>query len=59
MWIARDKDGSLWIYNEKPKKCDVGWLDEKLTYSSISSELFPDIKWEDDEPTEVEIVIDK
>jgi hypothetical protein len=26
MWIARDADGSLWLYNEKPMKGKHIWL---------------------------------
>ena len=26
MWIARDADGSLWLYNEKPIKGKHIWL---------------------------------
>lgn len=61
MWIARDKDGSLWLYDEKPireEKCSV-WINE----SNITDEgigvlqptMFPSLKWED-EPIEVDLL---
>ena len=43
MYIARDKDGDLYLYKKQPVK-----------YSESS--LFPEVKWEDEEPTEVELV---
>lgn len=54
MWIARDKNNRLFIYtNEKPfKKEDNEW---HITgcYNSVfelPTELFPEVRWEDDEP---------
>lgn len=29
MWIARDKDGSLWLSVNKPTKDPVQWEDEE------------------------------
>lgn len=61
MWIARDKGNELRIYGYKPTKGDEYWKRdwEDDVYGILPDEWYPDIKWEDDEPTEVEIVIKK
>ena len=52
MWIARDRDGSLWLHTNKPNKNMTQWA-EGDDYFEISSELFPEVKWEDEEPIEL------
>lgn len=54
-WIARDKNGFLGAYEDKPVRCDnkKEWLAEKFL-SSMENSFFPDLTWED-EPIEVEI----
>lgn len=39
-WVAREKNGALFLFCEKPKK-----------------EAFPNVKWEDNEPTRIYIRI--
>lgn len=61
-WIARDEDGGLYcFYHGKPIKVDGGdWeLPTKnyWDYVSLDKNLFPQIKWEDEEPTKVELTI--
>lgn len=53
LWIARDKDGTLWIFDKKPCKYGDIWRVENSYYSlsRISNFLFPEIRWEDLEPT--------
>lgn len=61
MWVARDKGGSLYAYDSKPIKEESEWVkasDDK-EYYCIDESLFPEVKWEDPEPTEVEIIIKK
>lgn len=60
MWIARDKNGSLWIYKHKPIKNKFGaWIvavDDSSRYSSpirIWEDIFPEVKWQDKKPTEI------
>lgn len=62
MWVARNKDGSLWICNTKPiRTSDKGnkgyWeyddFDGILEIKDKS--LFSDLTWED-EPLEVELI---
>ena len=61
MWIARDKNRELWLYDEKPTREEKYscWINK----SSITNEgigtlddtMFPELKWED-EPMEVDLV---
>ena len=55
MWIARDKDEELYLFSEKPSKREEFWLMSSATTTVIqlSSELFPEVKWEDEEPKEI------
>lgn len=58
MWVARDKDGTLWLHDSKPYIADSSKGYYKATsgrYFEFDSDLFPDLKWED-EPIEVELV---
>ena len=57
MWIARDKDGSLWLYEQEPLgKDSQSWIaaiigkNERL---DIDEDWFPEVKWEDEEPREL------
>lgn len=58
-WIARDSDGGLCIYKEKPKKSGSIWnvrsggLFDKIETFDGFSYMFKSIKWEDDEPTRI------
>ena len=58
-YIARDKSGSLFVYDKKPYKKDdrIGWCTKDYCVS-ISDFIFADcnfsfIKWEDEEPWKV------
>lgn len=50
-WMARDWDGNLCIYEEKPKKRNDRWISDDYDYIFYFNYLFSAIKWEDDEPT--------
>lgn len=51
-WMARDADGILCVYREKPEKTDDIWdAFSEFVYFSAFDHLFPAIKWEDEEPT--------
>lgn len=62
-YYARDKDGEVWGYNDKPTKCTLGWglLSSnnvvRTKISRVSSLKFEAIKWEDDQPTTREEII--
>lgn len=55
IYAARDKDGKLWLYfNEKPFKALTYWSNGTDDDFCEADEDIPSIKWEDEEPTEVE-----
>lgn len=56
-WVARDNNGKLYIYSDKPERYNKGlrWV-MGYAFLPLSSDLFPDLTWEDD-PIEVEIII--
>ena len=60
-WVARDEDGTLCVYFSKnpPKKEETVWGADYDTYVEIDGSLFPEVKWSDEEPTKVKLVIDK
>lgn len=54
LWVARDEDGFLFAYKDKPKRSDnqkewFGWF-----LFSMKNSYFPELKWED-EPIEIVI----
>ena len=55
MWIARDKDDSLWLYAEKPIGKGINrWLMKPNSKNErIDDDWFPEIQWEDEEPKEL------
>lgn len=58
MWLARDKDGTLYLYRGKPSRTGIQWNNHlgELFIDEEDKE-FPEVKWEDEEPTEVELII--
>lgn len=57
-YIARDEDGSLWLYDIKPKKeKDLGWWDISTRFIELDSNSYLEVKWTDEEATEVEIIL--
>ena len=53
-WIARDKDGELSIYIEKPIKSATWWVYHVARLLHVYNHLFTFIKWEDEEPYLIE-----
>ena len=58
-FITRDSDDKLFLYQKPPIKTEKEWklasnLDIVFT---IDEDLFPEVKWEDEEPTEINIEI--
>lgn len=53
-WVAREKNGALFLFCEKPKKSKSYWTNSN-TFNSLvlPKEAFPNVKWEDNEPTRV------
>lgn len=56
-WVARDEDGSLYMYTDKPEKISDNWYAEKVGYVKIDDSLFSEVKWEDEEPKKIELSI--
>ena len=57
-WVARDENGMLYLYLAKPRKNQSKWLPNiRFDFVELSRESFPEVKWEDEEPTEVSIKI--
>lgn len=60
IYIARDLDGGLWAYDHLPKRTEKIWslnLDDRKS-ALIDPSLFKFIKWEDNEPYEIEKLLD-
>ena len=58
MYVARDKNGLLFIYRHKPSKGREAWIDnlqdtELHDVRYIPEDYFPEVKWEDEEPREL------
>ena len=50
-YIARDKDGGLWLHEEEPqKKGDIWDVDFGMS-CSLDEKGFKDIRWEDEKAT--------
>lgn len=47
-YVARDKDGSLHVFDKKPTRGDCYWfLYEPDSCKRIDENLFPELNWED------------
>ena len=60
IWLARDKDGSLWLCQSIPLRDEDGGIlfcDKPIT--QLDSSSFPSVKCEDNEPTEAYITLDE
>lgn len=58
MYVARNRDGSLRLYDDKPIRGINIWyvMDKDGGYNGgypVKSNLFPEVTWEDDEPAEL------
>ena len=56
-WVARDYDGSLYMYTAKPQKRRDYWHAAGVGYMKLDDSLFPEVQWSDEEPKEIEISI--
>lgn len=58
-YIARNKNGDLYIYTKgKPYKGACIWATGHPNCAAkIDNHILPEIKWEDEEPTEINIEI--
>lgn len=57
-WLARDKDGELYVFAEKPYKKDTLWWADKnmvdCLYLEETDDTFESVSWEDEQPTNIE-----
>lgn len=62
LWIARDKDNTLCVYNNKPtlsKEADGLWICDKFTtVNTLSEDYFPEVTFENS-PKQVELKLVK
>lgn len=56
-WVARDENGSLYMYSAQPKKISDFWHAAGVGYMKLDDSLFSEVKWEDEEPKEIELSI--
>ncbi len=55
-FIARDKNGTLFLYAGKPFKCENVWS-YRGNVLIIFIELFEFVKWEDEEPWKIDSIL--
>ena len=59
-WLARDKDGKLAMYENKPFKGErAGQWSLGGGWDFLPENWFPEVKWSDEEATKVKLVIEK
>lgn len=58
-WVARDEDGMLYLYLDKPLNFEGRWIPTSHRFTVMNEELFPEVKWEDEEPTELTFTVKK
>ena len=59
-WIARDRDGDLYLYNNKPSKRNVCWNnDNGYIDLTVFNHLFSHIEWEDDNPWSITNLLER
>lgn len=55
MWLARDKNGELWLHGEKPIKFQNQWCSTGKVelIKLVDKSFFSEVKWSDKEPREL------
>ena len=56
-WVARDDDGSLYMYPSKPQKRRDSWNAAGDCFMKLDDSLFPEVQWSDEEPKEIKLSI--
>ena len=56
-WVARDYDGSLYMYTAKPKKMRDNWYAAKVGYVKLDDSFFSEVQWSDEEPKKIKLSI--
>lgn len=55
--MARDYDGSLYMYPDKPQKMSDYWNAPEVGFMKLDDSLFQEIQWSDEEPKEIKLSI--
>lgn len=60
MWIARDKDGELWVFGDKPftDRCNTYWTIRAGAAIKVDKKVLPEVTFENS-PKEVELKLKK
>ena len=58
-WVARDEDGMLFLYLSKPINFEGRWIPTDNKFTVMNEELFPEVQWTDEEPTEIKLTVKK
>lgn len=54
-YMARDEDGMLFTYKNRPQRGSTTWLYDSLLFGIYKAKVrFPMVKWEDEEPWLIE-----
>ena len=56
-WVARDENGLLSLYEKRPSKSLLFQVWGGSKSIPLDNNLFPEVGWNDETPTEVEITI--
>ena len=60
VWLARDKNGKLYAYSERPNKMvTYRWVDRGFNSFELDCTKIPSVKWEDDKPTAFYTTLDE
>lgn len=58
LYLARDKSGGIFLYLNEPFKEGSIWFDSESDPVLLSNHLFRFVKWEDEQPTQIQEVVD-
>ena len=58
-YITRDENGILYVHDSKPIKYDDQWYNDERFFNNmiVFDHLFQFIKWEDDEPYLISVLL--
>ena len=55
VWVARDYDGSLYMYTAKPEKKSDFWHAPGAGFMKLDDSLFSELQWSDEETKEIKL----
>lgn len=59
-YLARDEDEKLWAYDTQPLKLRLIWASASDRWGKrIGFDNFPEVKWEDENPTKISDILEK